>query len=264
MPKQTIFSRLFFKRDNLISLITILAATTIAILGLVSTHIPMSLLLSAILIVLSLLAVTNIIERESRFDSADRKLESIIQLGRVGGAMFENFRDIPPLENYTSGAHELFFTGGHLNGVVLTNTNLFKEWLKPGRSLKFILQNPNNIGLRHLEMPCVNYNYDEYVKQIRLSLERLHTLQTELPEAKIEVRLTDISPTQSVLIVDGHEGGTEMRLLIHIPSGDASTAPFVRLSRAHDKVWFNIFFNKYYKHMWDKATPSTRHNPDQP
>lgn len=254
MPNKTLFTRLFARRDNLFSLVIIVVSTTIALLSLFTSYIELSVLLPAILIVLSLLAVTNIIERESRFEIADGKLESLIQMRRVQGSIFESVKDIPLMENYIAGADELFFTGGHLNSLVLSNTNLFQAWLKAGKSLKFILQNPENKGLQYLVMPCVDYQYDEYVKQIKISLERLRSLQ-RIPNANIQVRLTDITPTQSVTILDGHKGGTEMRLLIHTPSGDGSTAPFVRLTRAHDELWFNLFYNKYYKHMWKEAQP---------
>lgn len=254
MPTQTLFKRLFARRDNLFSLVIIVVSTTIALLSLFTSYIALGVLLSAILFVLSLLAITNIIERESRFEIADAKLESLIRMGRVRGSVFESVRDIPLMENYITGADELFFTGGHLNALVLSNTNLFAAWLRAGKSLKFILQNPENKGLQYLVMPCVNYQCDEYVKQIKLSLERLRILQ-RIPNGNIEVRLTDITPTQSVTILDGHKGGTEMRLLIHMPSGDGSTAPFVRLTRTHEEMWFNLFYNRYYKHMWEEARP---------
>lgn len=254
MPSQTILKRLFYRRDNLISVVIILISTTIGLLGLFTSHITLSVLLSAILIMLSLLAVTNIIERESRFEAADRKLESIIQMGRIRGSIFESINDLPSMASYIAEADEVFFTGGNLTGLMLTNFNLFENWLIEGKSLKFILQNPENEGLKYLVMPCANYEYTEYAEQIKLSLARLRNLQS-IPNAKIEVRLTDMSPTQSVCILDGHESGTEMRLIIHIPSGDGSSAPFVRLSRAHDEAWFNVFYTKYYKYLWDHAKP---------
>jgi len=255
MSNNSIMKRLFTRRDNLLSLVTILVSTTIAFLSFFTSYISLSVLLAAILVVLTLLALTSIIEREARFEGADRKLESLIQqIERIRGPIFWSIKEIPSLKDYIRGADELFYTGGHLNALVLTNTNLFEEWLRAGKSLKFILQNPENEGLKNLEMPCVNYQGEEYIKQIELSLERLRMLQ-RIPDAKIEIRLTDISPTQSVSILNGHKGGTEMCLLLHLPNGDGTTAPFVRLTRDNQEEWFSLFYNRYYEFMWAKAKP---------
>lgn len=147
MSNNSIIKKLFTRRDNLLSLVTILISSTIAFLSFFTSYLTLGVLLAAILVVLTLIAVTSIIEREARFEGADHKPELLIQqIERIRGPIFWNIKEIPSLRDYVSGANELFDTGGHLNALVLTNTNLFEEWLRAGKSLKFILQNPENEG----------------------------------------------------------------------------------------------------------------------
>jgi hypothetical protein len=111
-------------------------------------------------------------------------------------------------------------------------------------------------------MPCVNYAPNVYVEQIRDSLSILQHLKADVPNARLGVRVTEVSPTQSVAILNGHVGGTEMRILFHLPNGDSSSAPFSRLTRDQDGDWFQLFYERFYKILWNSSRIIIKHPDD--
>ncbi|UCC96781.1 MAG: hypothetical protein JSW66_13155 [Phycisphaerales bacterium] len=249
-------TQVFRKKDNLVSLVIAFVAFLVAILGLFTSSISTSSLLAAVLVVLGLLAVTNVIEREARLDQTERKIDDIVsQLSSARCTIFLGAKDIPPLDDYLANADELFYAGGHLWNLVHGNANFLRRWLRGGRVLKLILQDPENPGLRSVRMPCVNYDHTTYVRQIRDTLQMLAEFKKEIPGAKLEVRLTARAPTQSVSIVDGHRGGTDMCMLLHLPESDHGTGPFIRLPRIESGGWFDLFYERYYERLWDEASP---------
>ncbi len=243
------------KRDNVVSIITIAISIIICLMRYFSSWIDDGILLASILLILSLFVVNTIVEKEFRAKNELNQYSFISsEISKITKPQFYSLNEIPPLKIYLKGASELFYVGGHLNAITLNNFNLFKEWLDNGKTLKFILQNPNNLGLKHLNMPCTGYEYKTYKKQIELSIGRLRKLKAR-DKGKIEVRVTDLSPTQSISILDGHLGGIELCMLLHLPDGDGQTAPFVRIKKEDDLKWFNLFYERYYKLMWNNSIP---------
>jgi hypothetical protein len=219
-------------------------------------------------LVLGLLAVAQILEREARFgetvdslalslrrasDETAGRLDSLaLSLRPASSSRLLGLTEIPPLEKDMRGAYELFYTGGHLHSLLHSHTNLFRQWLLSGKALKFLLQNPDNTGLLSLTMPCVNYEGERYVAQIRDSLRILRDLKTAR-HGDLQVRVTDVTPTQSVSILDGHRGGTLICLLLHLPEGESRTGAFLRLTRDTDSPWFQLFFERYYQLLWSSS-----------
>lgn len=267
--------RLFTRRDNLLSLVSILVVGVVLILDAIGDAVPSGAFSEAILIVLALIAVSQIIERELRFgelraDVAEMKNELRTDVGemkqeivRLEQPRFYKGSQLSSVVEFMRSADELFYAGGHLHSLLHNNSNYFKDWLKNGRSLKFLLQDPGNEGLHQLEMPCVNYASKVYVEQIRDSIAILQRLKAEVPSARLGVRVTNVAPTQSVAILDGHKGGTEMRILFHLPNGDSSSAPFSRLERRQDGEWFQLFYERFYALLWKKARVIIRHADEQ-
>ena len=183
-------TKIFKKKDNLVSLVIAFVAFLIAILGLFTSSISTPSLLAAVLVVLGLLAVTNVIEREARLEQTERKIDDIVsQLSSARCTIFLPAKDIPTLNDYLADAEELFYAGGHLWNLVHGNANFLRRWLQAGRSLKLILQNPENPGLRYVRMPCVSYEHTTYIGQIRDTLQMLSDFKNDIPGAKLQTGL---------------------------------------------------------------------------
>jgi len=216
-----------------------------------------------ILIVLSLISLSQIVEREIRFKEVNKNLNDIKnEIVESTRPPFISVSQLTPFSETMEISHELFYTGGHLHSFIHGYTNYFEKWLSEGKSIRLILQDPQNKGLKNLSMPCVNYNSNVYIAQINDSLNILKQLNIKFPNGKLGVRVTNIAPTQSVSVIDGHIGGTTLCMLHHLPNGESSSAPFMCLDRHKDKEWFKLFFDRYYKYLWTTSRIIIKHPDD--
>jgi hypothetical protein len=200
-------TKVFTKRDNLLSLLTIIIALTVVIINIFSNGVSEGIFDEALLVLLGLVAFTNIIERESRFGALEANL-SLLEAKVQEKPLFEHLHQVPTIQQYMQTSQELFYTGGHLHSLVHNHSNLFVKWIKEGKSLRFLLQDPKTEGLKTLQMPCVNYSYNVYIAQLEDTLNTLKALKNKYPSARLGVRVTNVTPTQSIAIYDGHEGGS--------------------------------------------------------
>ena len=215
-------------------------------------------------------------EREARFEQADKKLDDVcLEIAKFKKPFLRKLNEFPSIEKYSENANELFFVGGHLGGLVSGYLTFFEKWLRDGKSLKFLLQNPANEGLKHLVMPCYGYDYAAYKSQIETALERLHKLKLEhearlatkgvaqitadqpftdkYKRGSIDIKIYDMSPTQTLAILDGNIGGTTAYIGLHIPYGDAVTRPYIILNKREHEEPFNLFYSRYYIELWDDS-----------
>ena len=242
----------FSKTDNIISVLTILIATLLLFFDIFNDGLTANGMFEVILIVLVLLTITNMIERETRFKQTDRKVDEIKNyLQQEKHTFFLKSSELPDIRELAKDASEIFLSGGSLH-IVDEYLNFWEEWLKEGKSLKMILLNPDNPGLKDLHPPNFNYSYEVYKMNIELSLERIQSLKS-IPNANFEVRLSDICPTQGVTILDGHNSGTVMYIGIYLPNEDSNTRPHFSFTRKHDEEWFELFYDRYYKFLWGQA-----------
>ena len=288
--------RVLARRENILSLIAAGSAVIVVGLNILTDVVTESVFFGAIVLLLGLLAASSVLEREQTVLATERTLaivkDELEQLRRsqdqttgvLGDAattlqegnqelslavaelhrpVFYRVSEVPPLARYIAEADELFYAGGHLHSLIQTNMNLFIQWLKDGKSLRFILQDPEVEGLHTLKMPCVHYSAPVYIAQIEDSLNKLRLMRDRVPNARLGVRATDITPTQSLSILDGHRGGTDMCILFHLPNGEAGSAPFVRLRRSETGEWFNLFFERFYELLWGESRPIIEHPDDQ-
>ncbi|WP_299590063.1 hypothetical protein [uncultured Tateyamaria sp.] len=177
--------QLLLRRDNIINLITALIAVGILITDWFFGDVDASVSFEVILFVLAAICVGNIVEREERFSSLEKKIED--QMHETKSLLKPTFvsRKVPPGFPELMKEHtELFYTGGHLYHFIHTHARSFDQWLKEGKSIRLILQNPENIGLSHMEMPCANYRPTSYKDQIRESLEILKGISACNPRAR--------------------------------------------------------------------------------
>jgi hypothetical protein len=252
------YRELFTRRDNLLALIALVASLIVVGLNLFTSYVSTSVLLSAVLLILGLIATTGIIERHERLERTEVKLDVLDhKLDKLKADFLVTADELVPFSEYIADAEEVFCAGGHLMGFIVERSALWERWLGPGKRLKVIVQDPDNPGLDHLEMPCGLYEAAEYRRQVRVTLGRLEALQNKFPSSEIKVKLSTVTPTQSVSILDGHKGGTRMTMLLHVPEGDATIAPFIVLNRAQHPKWFNLFFQRYYEQLWKKSREYT-------
>jgi hypothetical protein len=52
-------------------------------------------------------------------------------------------------------------------------------------------------------------------------------------------------------------------MLLHLPNGEATSAPFVRINKNEKGEWFTLFYERYYVMLWNSARVIIQH-PDDP
>lgn len=251
------------KKDNFLSFLSITLVLIIVVSDVFGDGFNQGTIFEVILIILGLISLSQIVEREARFEGVNNKLEKIeTSIEEITRPLFFSVNEVTPFSDIMEHSQELFYTGGHLHSFIHGHTNNFGKWLSEGKSLRLILQDPKSEGLKDLAMPCVNYNAEVYVAQINDSLTILDELSKKHPKAKLGVRVTNITPTQSVSIIDGHMGGTSICMLHHLPNGDSSSAPFMSLDPSKDKEWFELFYERYYSYLWNSSRVIISHPDD--
>jgi hypothetical protein len=176
------------RRDNLLNLVSVCVVVLILLLDTMGNVLPNGAIFEAILVVLGLISVSQIVERELRFREVRVDLAEIKQdVSRLAEPRFYKASQLTSVVEFMQLGEELFYSGGHLHSLLHNNSNYFRQWLRDGKSLRFLLQDPDNEGLRYLEMPCVNYAPKVYVEQIRDSIEILSRLKSDVPAARLGV-----------------------------------------------------------------------------
>lgn len=247
------FLRRLLVFDNLVAVFAAALAIVLAIISIFSDHISTAGMLEGIMSVLAFLLVTLVIERETRLKRfADELSEFRGEYHRYHQPFLKSRSDLEAFSDYIKEADELFYTGGHASSLLTVEYNTLKTWLIKGRKFKIILQDPKNFALDHVVMPCSNYSADSYRKQIELTLAQLEKL-SNVAEGEVEIRLTDVTPSNSVTILNGHRGGPVITVLMHVPDGDSGTSPFMRITQVEHSVWHRLFFERYYRFLWEKS-----------
>ena len=252
LEEKGFFKRLFTK-ENSFTVLVIIISVSIIFMDIFTDTISTGSMFDAILIVLTFLAITNIIERETSHRETHQKIDKISEkLDKVNEPFFFKTNKLVFFRDLSEEAHEIFMAGGNLVSIINYNYSFFKEWLRKGKMLKIIIQNPDNTGLKNMNMPACNYSYDVYKKNIEITLLRLKELKS-IPEANIQIRLSNMSPTQFIAIIDNHNGGRIMYVGLYLPEGDSESQPNFMLVEKDDEHWFNLFYKNYYEFLWNKS-----------
>jgi hypothetical protein len=250
------FRRILLTFDNLVAVMAALFAVVLAAISVLSDQMSTAAMLEGVITVLAFLLVTLVIERETRLKSLSADISGLrADYLRYHKPFLKGRDDLGSFADYIKDADELFYTGGHASSLLTSEYNTLKKWLTVGRKFKIIIQDPNNHGLRHLAMPCSNYTQESYRRQIDLTITRLKELSCQVA-GQIEVRLTNITPSNSVTILDGHKGGHTITILMHVPDGDAGTSPFMRITQTDNPSWHRLFYERYYELLWSKSVPN--------
>lgn len=256
--------RFLASKDNILSVVAVALSTLVLAVDFFGEGLDINILFEAILVVLILISISQVLERESRFRALDSQLVDVKEaVGKTQCVAFLHSEDVTPFAESMADSDELFYTGGHLRSLVQTsNVEHFEKWLEEGKSIKLILQDPELDGYDSLTMPCRDFVADEYRDDIRRSLRQLLELRDRMAGKRLGVRVSRITPTQSVAIFDGNTGGRSIHMLHHLPNGDWVTAPFSKLDPRNDQHWFDLFYARYYRYLWSESRIIIAHPDD--
>jgi hypothetical protein len=240
--------------DNIMSVVTIVTAATLVLFPMFGGSVGPQASASIITALLGLVALTNMIERESRLSQVQAAVAEVRQLlnDRQRTTLFDNDR-LPHPDTLLEGASEVFVAGAHSFNLLTRDPDRWREWLRNGKRIKVILQNPYNKGLRYLTIPAHAYNYETYNRNTKGVIAELEGLSAAGPG--MQIRLSDTCPTQGIVIIGGQNGARCIIVALYIPGCGSANRPTMILTRERDQQLFELFYEKYYVHLWNESKP---------
>jgi hypothetical protein len=247
--------------DNIMSVVTIVTAATLVLFGVFGGSIGPQVSASIIIALLGLVALTSMIERESRLAQTTSKVDRVqatvdeVQqlLNHSQGTTVFAHSKMPHVDTLLEGVSEIFVAGAHSFNLLIKDPERWKVWLRSGKSIKVIVQNPWNEGLRYLAIPADAYNYEMYKANILDVIAKLQALKAA--GHGMEIKLSNTCPTQGVVIFGGENGGRRMIVALLVPGCGSANRPTMMLTRGRDQELFELFYEKYYVHLWNESKP---------
>jgi len=238
------------RKENILYLVTICIAIVVVVLNIFfSERFGMQIINQTIIVLLTLIAMANLVEHDTltKFITACN-----MSFKKLKSHTFIKDNDKPELEELAKDASEFFVAGAQSFNVVKRHMNFWEQWIRDGKKLKILALNPSNEGLKNLEIPLSHYSYENYVIEMKSTLKIIKSIGQE-GNPNLQIRVTNNCLCQGLVIVDGHKGGKIMIVAFYLPNCDPFSRPHVVLDKETDTEWFNLFYSKYYKYLWDKA-----------
>jgi hypothetical protein len=234
---------------RIVPFITVSVAAVVAVLS--ALHlIAATLIEHVIILLLALLAIDSLVERQGILERLLDRLE-----GNPGISPLRSRAEMPPLPEQLQGAKEIRLFA--VSGISLLQANLalMKNKVEEGCSFKVMLLNPESAFVA---------SWSAMVKATRAKsdiesmLEALDLLRTTKGRGVCELRIVDVLPTYSMFLIDPLTDNGRMSLDFHTAGGPLAERPMVVLRRIHHPHWFDFFVGQFDA-AWNEAKEWKKH-----
>lgn len=255
-----------FLLDNLAVLATIGYATFIIYwkeFG--STKIETDQLLSAVIMVLALLATSEIFERYRRLSKIEKsagKLVEMVQkeiIDRPSASRF--FEPTPVLDVYVKNAHTIDLMGLSLTSTLNKQLSNLREANKNGATVKIIVANPASKSLA-VKMSTLRSeepdNEGYYQKRLASSFEDIEYLyrsrqSSSTTAGNFEVHLLNYAPSFGIMAFDVNQPNGIIFVEVYPHGSGYDTQISFSLTKKRDGEWFNYFYGQF-KDIWEHTS----------
>jgi len=226
-------------------------------------------LLTAILWVLGLLAISEIVERYRKLNAIQKSVDRSISF------LESRFTDRPSAMAFFQEKQEIResiqrATQIDLSGVSLTNTlnkeyGTFLERLQSGAEIRILIIDPDSVAVEMSAQRSTNPDdIDYYHNRLNSALHEISYLyknELELKSRKgmssigsISVRFLSYAPSfgMSMIDVSQHDGIIFVEVYPH--KFGYVTPPLFDLTKQRDLKWYD-YFKQQYEEMWETAKP---------
>jgi len=222
-------------------------------------------LLSWILAILCLIAVSQFIERHVKlrqiYNSTQKTLEEIsIKYGDRQSADTFFYKKLPSLNSYIEKAYEINLTGVVLSKTIRENQAIFSERLKAGAKIKVIIVSPESTAAQTIVNPEENLTLDNIKSFANETIQRIKYLGKN-PDIKgcIELRLSKEKPPFNILAFDPSREYGQIFIEFYPQRWGKGVRPRMELTQKRDKFWFDYFSNQFDQ-IWEDCTPISFEN----
>ncbi len=217
------------------------------------------------LLLISIVIISNIIERYWLIESNHAQVISEvrkIQIGPYDGLtkFYANRALLPsfPVE-YKDVSQELFIIGIELHHIIFQQIGFIRQLAEDGVRVKIIMVDPGsetspNPLISRLEQTLSLPTLEQILRtNINLITDKLSKMPNQT-QKNIEVRVSSFFPTEIVVFADPDRYIGRMRIELLPPNFEPSQRPSFEISASRGGELFRNYLEKY-RDLWDKATP---------
>lgn len=192
----------------------------------------------AIILLLALLAVDSLVERQGILQKLADRLE-----GNPGATPIKSRAEMPPLQDQLQGAKEvrLFAVSGI--SLLQAHLSLFKRKVEEGCALKVLLLDPESPFVASWSAMVKAPRAKSDIESMLDVLEKLRA--TTHGRGSCQLRVSHTSPPFSMFVVDPLGDSGRMFLDFHSIGGPLAERPMVVLRRTHHTHWFDFFVEQF-------------------
>ena len=234
---------------TLLTVLTAIVATWIQFIGTPTTDQAFE----AILLILTFIALSEVVERFVRLEAIEDKLAKIAFTEKPN--WIEITENIPFID-FCGNSTEIFMTSGMLNRTMTFYQGFLSGRLQLGTSIKVVLP--------EVEVSLAEYDEDgalsrrDYVKKLRDIQSSLDAMIKLMELGDFQLRFARFQPMATIFMADPSKpNGRAFYLPLLFGSYKYKRVATI-LSEDNSKEWFEAFRKRYYKDLWEVAKPASR------
>jgi len=222
-------------------------------------------LITGVLAVLGLLAISEIIERYRKLANIERLSNKAVTLlesqfaDRPSAIAF--FEKMPPLDPFVQASTSIDLCGFTLTSTINKQFSSIRERLKDGANVRLLISEPDSLALQmaslRSEDPDEGIYFGKRLAATIQDIEYLHKTWREYqPSGKskkghLEVRLLPYAPSFSILVFNGNQPQGKVIVELYAHKTFMETAVFT-LNSQKDGNWYEYFISQF-EVMWKDA-----------
>lgn len=250
-PKNKLQRYLEYFFDYAPVVLTVTVAT-LASFSVTRSAVEVSEMLQWILVVLTLLATTQLADRIRFMRNLDNKVDKLVENISSSGANSFFVRRMPNLIERLRTAKSI-----SINGITLSTTSgtffgVFEQRIKDGAQIRLMIVDPNKPVMDIIVNRFHKHQDTEKAKrEIEHTLDNLKALASIIPtRGRFQVRLFPHAPPYGIWIIDANRPNAE--IWVELYSYRDYPEPTFHLLPLRDGEWFE-FFNNQFETMWSAS-----------
>jgi len=220
-------------------------------------------LITAILGIVGLLALSELTERYRRLSTIDKTTKQVWELlrnrltDRPSALAF--FHKLPDLDSYVQGTNQIDLCGVVLTSAINRQLSNLRDQLIQGAKIRILLIDPNSPAAvtaeSRNEEPTSNY-YRTKLDSTFGDLAYLHQIQVKLGQTakgSFEVRLIPYAPSFAIYSFNAHRSTARLIVEVYPHVTGWGETPVFDLMPGRDGKWYEYFVEQF-EHMWERAS----------
>ena len=248
MPRNRSILPIFFHLLDYGPIILTTVLATVASLRAIKSDISAGEIQQWILVVLGLLATTQLVDRFRIIREIETKINTIASgaQGQVGvGAVYKSH--IPDLRDRVRGAKSVAISGISLSRTSADMWAVFRERLEVGGDVRLLLVDPEHSALQFAAARFQKHqDPDRLKREIQHALDNLEPL-SKITRGSFSLRFMPMSPPYGIWVID--PGQPHAEIWVELYSFRDLPEPAFQLLPERDSEWFS-FFQRQFELMW--------------